>query len=60
MSDRPAPILEVKELSARYGSVEALHSASISVGVGEIIGLLGPNGGGKWTLKRAVMGVIAN
>ncbi len=60
MSDRPAPILEVKELSARYGSVEALHSASISVGDGEFIAVLGPNGAGKSTLMRAVMGLIAN
>jgi branched-chain amino acid transport system ATP-binding protein len=57
---RPAPILEVKELSARYGSVEALHSATVSVRDGEFIAILGPNGAGKSTLMRAVMGLVAN
>ena len=47
---RAHPILEVKELSARYGSVEALHSASMSVADGEFIAILGPNGAGKSTL----------
>jgi branched-chain amino acid transport system ATP-binding protein len=54
------PILEVKELSARYGSVEALHGASLSVRDGEFIAVLGPNGAGKSTLMRAVMGLVAN
>jgi branched-chain amino acid transport system ATP-binding protein len=60
MTDRLTPILEVKELSARYGSVEALHGASLSVRDGEFIAVLGPNGAGKSTLMRAVMGLVAN
>jgi branched-chain amino acid transport system ATP-binding protein len=60
VNDRLPPILEVKELSARYGSVEALHSATLSVGDGEFIAILGPNGAGKSTLMRAVMGLVAN
>jgi branched-chain amino acid transport system ATP-binding protein len=55
-----APILEVKALSARYGSVEALHAATLSVEDGEFIAILGPNGAGKSTLMRAVMGLVAN
>ncbi|MCC6778069.1 MAG: ABC transporter ATP-binding protein [Hyphomicrobiales bacterium] len=56
----PPPILEVSELSARYGSVEALHSASLSVEDGEFIAILGPKGAGKSTLMRALMGLVAN
>jgi len=55
-----APILEVKGLSARYGSVEALHAASLAVADGEFVAILGPNGAGKSTLMRAVMGLVAN
>jgi branched-chain amino acid transport system ATP-binding protein len=55
-----APILEVKELSARYGSVEALHAVTMAVEDGEFIAILGPNGAGKSTLMRAVMGLVAN
>jgi branched-chain amino acid transport system ATP-binding protein len=55
-----APILEVKELSARYGSVEALHAVTMTVEDGEFIAILGPNGAGKSTLMRAVMGLVAN
>jgi len=55
-----APILEVKGLSARYGSVEALHAASLAVEDGEFVAILGPNGAGKSTLMRAVMGLVAN
>jgi branched-chain amino acid transport system ATP-binding protein len=62
MRERPAPqpILEVNALSARYGGVEALHAASLSVADGELVAVLGPNGAGKSTLMRAVMGLIAN
>jgi branched-chain amino acid transport system ATP-binding protein len=60
VSATAAPILQVKGLSARYGSVEALHAADLSVGDGEFVAILGPNGAGKSTLMRAVMGLIAN
>jgi branched-chain amino acid transport system ATP-binding protein len=53
-------MLDVVELSAHYGSVEALHPTSISVADGEFVAVLGPNGAGKSTLLRAVMGLVAN
>ena len=53
-------VLEVRQLSARYGRVEALHAISLSVAEGEFVAVLGPNGAGKSTLIRAVMGLVAN
>ena len=53
-------VLEVRQLSARYGRVEALHDISLSVADGEFVAVLGPNGAGKSTLMRAIMGLIAN
>jgi len=53
-------ILEVRQLSARYGRVEALHDISLSIADGEFVTVLGPNGAGKSTLMRAIMGLIDN
>lgn len=54
-----APTLEVRDLRARYGSVEALHGVDVTVGRGRLVALLGGNGAGKTTLLRAVSGVVA-
>ena len=53
-------VLEVRQLSARYGRVEALHDISLSVADGEFVAVLGPNGAGKSTLMRAIMGLVVN
>jgi len=53
-------VLEVRQLSAHYGRVEALHDISLSVADGEFVAVLGPNGAGKRTLMRAIMGLVAN
>ena len=53
-------VLEVRQLSARYGRVEALYDISLSVADGEFVAVLGPNGAGKSTLMRAIMGLVAN
>jgi branched-chain amino acid transport system ATP-binding protein len=53
-------VLEIRQLSARYGRIEALHDVSLSVASGEFVAVLGPNGAGKSTLMRAIMGLIAN
>jgi len=45
-------VIEVQNLTHRYGSRVALSGVSFTVGEGEIFGLLGPNGGGKSTLFR--------
>jgi branched-chain amino acid transport system ATP-binding protein len=53
-----APLLELNDVSARYGQVAALHSISLTVDEGEIVALLGANGAGKTTTLRAVSGMV--
>jgi branched-chain amino acid transport system ATP-binding protein len=53
-----APLLELNEVSARYGQVPALHEVSLTVGEGEIVALLGANGAGKTTTLRAISGTV--
>jgi branched-chain amino acid transport system ATP-binding protein len=53
-------ILDVQQLSARYGHVEALRAVDLHVCEGELVAVLGPNGAGKSTLLRAIMGLIRN
>jgi branched-chain amino acid transport system ATP-binding protein len=52
-------LLEIRELVARYGAVEALHGISLDVGEGEIVSLLGANGAGKSTTLKTISRVIA-
>ncbi|MFO0935706.1 MAG: ABC transporter ATP-binding protein [Gemmataceae bacterium] len=52
------PILNAENLSKDYGTVLALDQLSLSVAPGEIVGLLGPNGSGKTTAIRIVLGMI--
>lgn len=50
MSQQPASIIEVREVSKRYGRTLALDKISLQVQGGELFALLGPNGAGKTTL----------
>jgi branched-chain amino acid transport system ATP-binding protein len=52
------PLLEIRNLEARYGAVKALHGVSLRVEEGEIVALLGANGAGKTTTLRAVSGAV--
>ncbi|WP_007509792.1 branched-chain amino acid ABC transporter permease/ATP-binding protein [Pseudofrankia saprophytica] len=49
-------VLEVEDVSVRFGGVQALDGVSIQVRPGEIVGLMGPNGAGKTTFIDAVTG----
>ncbi|MCP5266205.1 MAG: ABC transporter ATP-binding protein [Burkholderiaceae bacterium] len=50
--------LHVKDVSAGYGAVRALHGVSIELEQGQTIALLGTNGNGKSTLMKCVMGMV--
>jgi branched-chain amino acid transport system ATP-binding protein len=51
-------LLELSDVTARYGQVVALHGVSLTVEDGEIVALLGANGAGKTTTLRAVSGTV--
>jgi ABC-2 type transport system ATP-binding protein len=50
-------MLEIRDLSKRYGAVVALDHASFAVRPGRLVGFLGPNGAGKTTTMRCVFGL---
>jgi len=56
MSD--GPVLEVKSLRKTMGSVEAVRGLSFSVRKGSIYGLIGPNGSGKTTAIKCLLGLL--
>lgn len=51
------PIVELRNIVKRFGSVEALSGVSLTVRKGEVLGLLGDNGAGKSTLVKTLAGV---
>ena len=54
------PLLELVEVSASYGAVQALHGISLAVEEGTIVSVLGANGAGKTTTLRAVSGMVSS
>ncbi len=52
------PMVEVKNLSKRFGPIIAVDHVSFRVGRGEVLGFLGPNGAGKSTTMRLITGFL--
>ena len=51
-------LLEVSDVVAGYGQTEILHDVSITVEPGEMVTIIGPNGCGKSTLMKAIVGLV--
>lgn len=51
-------LLEIKDLSVSYGAIEALRGVSLEVPEGQIVAVLGSNGGGKTTLLKKISGLV--
>lgn len=52
------PVLEIRDLTVRYGEIEAVRGLSFVVGTGEVVALLGSNGAGKSTTLKAISGLV--
>ncbi len=55
---RSIPLLELRNVEARYGPVKALHGVTLDVGEGEVVAVLGANGAGKTTTLRAISNTV--
>lgn len=53
-----SPVLDVTDLSKRFGDFPAVDGISFSIKPGEILGLLGPNGAGKTTTIQMLLGLV--
>ena len=53
-------MIEVKNLTKRYGDIKALDNISFTVDTGEVLGFLGPNGAGKSTTMNIITGYISS
>ena len=54
------PLLSLRDVSVRFGTVQALNKVSLDIACGDFVALVGPNGSGKTTLLRALHGMLAH
>ena len=57
MSNR-RPIVDLRNLGVRYDDVVALEHVNLTIYDNDFIGVIGPNGGGKSSLVKAIMGIV--
>jgi branched-chain amino acid transport system permease protein len=55
----PDPLLDIKDLTVRFGGLVALREASLTVPAHSVVAVIGPNGSGKSTLFNAVTGLVS-
>ena len=54
IQSRDVPVIELRHVDKHYGDLHVLKDISLSVGKGEVVGIIGPSGSGKSTLCRTV------
>lgn len=59
VSERSVPLLEVSDLTVRFGKVSALDRLDLVANSGEVLAILGPNGAGKTTLVRTIATLVS-
>jgi len=52
-------IFELKNVGAKYNQLQALEAVSFHIGKGDVVGVVGPNGGGKTTLLNVMLGNLS-
>lgn len=52
------PLVELSNVSSSYGATPALQDVSLKIWPGQFMAIIGPNGGGKTTLLRTILGTI--
>ena len=52
------PLIAIKNLTAGYGQQQVLHHVSLSIFPNDFLGIVGPNGGGKTTLLKCILGLL--
>ena len=50
-------VIEARGLSKNYGSTQALRAVDLNIQPGRIVGLIGPNGSGKTTAIKSILGL---
>ncbi|MEE9390140.1 MAG: ATP-binding cassette domain-containing protein, partial [Candidatus Aminicenantaceae bacterium] len=52
------PLIDVKNISFNYGSVEVLKDVTFTISSGDFLAIIGPNGSGKTTLIKIILGLL--
>jgi len=58
MKERTKPLIEANDLEVKYGTFTAIRNVSFDIEKGDVMAVVGPNGGGKSTLIKTLMGII--
>ncbi|MGF1616515.1 MAG: ATP-binding cassette domain-containing protein [Acidimicrobiia bacterium] len=56
--EQRTPVVELENVSRRYGSTEAVHDFNLAIHSGEVVGLVGDNGAGKSTVVKIISGYV--